>query len=292
MRLICPNCDAQYEVGEGVIPDEGRDVQCSNCGHTWFHRPSGRDPAPTRKAAGPQSAGQAPLPPPPEPIEDEEKFEAALQAALSDGDTSVDVSGSKTASERKRLDPDVASILREEAAREAEVRRSKPQPGVESQPDLGLEETGKQSGRTAATQARVTGLQEVDEDVEEFSGNADTVATGKRRELLPDIEEINSTLRPAVERTYDVSGSTAVEMTRRRLRRTGFRLGFYFAVLCAIVAAGAYVFAPELVELVPEAGPALEVYVAMADRWRLELDGALRRTIELAQSLTTSEPVE
>lgn len=36
MRLICPNCVAQYEVDEDVIPAEGRDVQCANCGHNWF----------------------------------------------------------------------------------------------------------------------------------------------------------------------------------------------------------------------------------------------------------------
>ena len=36
MRLICPNCDAQYEVPDEVIPTSGRDVQCSNCGQTWF----------------------------------------------------------------------------------------------------------------------------------------------------------------------------------------------------------------------------------------------------------------
>jgi predicted Zn finger-like uncharacterized protein len=36
MRLICPNCVAQYEVDEDVIPPEGRDVQCANCGHNWF----------------------------------------------------------------------------------------------------------------------------------------------------------------------------------------------------------------------------------------------------------------
>ncbi|MEA5159843.1 zinc-ribbon domain-containing protein [Cereibacter johrii] len=39
MRLICPNCDAQYEVSDEAIPPEGRDVQCSNCGHGWFQRP-------------------------------------------------------------------------------------------------------------------------------------------------------------------------------------------------------------------------------------------------------------
>lgn len=39
MRLICPNCSAQYEIDASLIPDEGRDVQCSNCGHTWFELP-------------------------------------------------------------------------------------------------------------------------------------------------------------------------------------------------------------------------------------------------------------
>ncbi|KEP71448.1 hypothetical protein DL1_06530 [Thioclava dalianensis] len=36
MRLVCPNCGAQYEVDDAVIPENGRDVQCSNCAHSWF----------------------------------------------------------------------------------------------------------------------------------------------------------------------------------------------------------------------------------------------------------------
>jgi predicted Zn finger-like uncharacterized protein len=36
MRLICPNCGAQYEVAGDVIPTGGRDVQCLSCGHDWF----------------------------------------------------------------------------------------------------------------------------------------------------------------------------------------------------------------------------------------------------------------
>ncbi|KUP91835.1 zinc-ribbon domain-containing protein [Tritonibacter horizontis] len=53
MRLICPNCGAQYEVPEDVIPAEGRDVQCSNCGDTWF-QPSAAMLAQTR-AQDPES---------------------------------------------------------------------------------------------------------------------------------------------------------------------------------------------------------------------------------------------
>ncbi|MEM9855677.1 MAG: zinc-ribbon domain-containing protein, partial [Pseudomonadota bacterium] len=40
MRLQCPNCDATYEVPDSVIPPEGRDVQCSNCGTAWFFNPN------------------------------------------------------------------------------------------------------------------------------------------------------------------------------------------------------------------------------------------------------------
>lgn len=39
MRLNCPGCGAQYEVEESAVPEEGRDVQCSACGHGWFQYP-------------------------------------------------------------------------------------------------------------------------------------------------------------------------------------------------------------------------------------------------------------
>ena len=36
VRLLCPKCDAEYEIPNDVIPAEGRDVQCSGCQETWF----------------------------------------------------------------------------------------------------------------------------------------------------------------------------------------------------------------------------------------------------------------
>ena len=36
MLIKCPNCDAQYEVPNDIIPTDGRDVQCSSCSKTWF----------------------------------------------------------------------------------------------------------------------------------------------------------------------------------------------------------------------------------------------------------------
>jgi predicted Zn finger-like uncharacterized protein len=36
VRLLCPKCDAEYEIPNDVIPAEGRNVQCSGCQETWF----------------------------------------------------------------------------------------------------------------------------------------------------------------------------------------------------------------------------------------------------------------
>jgi predicted Zn finger-like uncharacterized protein len=38
MRLTCPNCGADYEVPEGMLPAGGRHVQCSICHTRWFQQ--------------------------------------------------------------------------------------------------------------------------------------------------------------------------------------------------------------------------------------------------------------
>lgn len=63
MRLVCPNCAAQYNVDDRAIPPGGRDVQCSNCGHTWFQTGLGSGDRPRVRPAGTvATAGQPPAP--------------------------------------------------------------------------------------------------------------------------------------------------------------------------------------------------------------------------------------
>ena len=45
MRLTCPNCGAEYEVPEGMVPAAGRHVQCTSCHTRWFVRGAARDAA-------------------------------------------------------------------------------------------------------------------------------------------------------------------------------------------------------------------------------------------------------
>lgn len=68
LRLVCPNCEAQYEVDESVIPEAGRDVQCSNCGNTWWQlrtEPVSDDaPAEAEQPAPARAVVEAPQEPP------------------------------------------------------------------------------------------------------------------------------------------------------------------------------------------------------------------------------------
>lgn len=40
MRLICPECNALYDIADAMIPPEGREVECSACGHVWLQLPA------------------------------------------------------------------------------------------------------------------------------------------------------------------------------------------------------------------------------------------------------------
>ena len=39
MRITCPNCSAQFDVPEGAITEEGRNLRCSQCKHKWHQFP-------------------------------------------------------------------------------------------------------------------------------------------------------------------------------------------------------------------------------------------------------------
>ncbi|MEM6306551.1 MAG: zinc-ribbon domain-containing protein [Pseudomonadota bacterium] len=59
MRIICTNCDAEYDIPDEAIPDTGRDVQCSNCSHVWFVHPHSDPTKQTKTAPKPEVSPEA-----------------------------------------------------------------------------------------------------------------------------------------------------------------------------------------------------------------------------------------
>ncbi|MFD2740377.1 zinc-ribbon domain-containing protein [Sulfitobacter aestuarii] len=296
MRLICPNCDAQYEVPDEVIPAAGRDVQCSNCGQTWFqHHGSGPDEESDADAA-PEAADetdpdpQDDTPPPPDPAP-------------------------AVAPQPRQLDPSVADILRQEAEAEQAARKRRQQgETLDSQPDLGLEngadpqppsatrsvmpepgaapgpdrtptadqpdtppqgDAASDDGRSAEARARMARLRGEPIPAEPATSAA---AVSSRRELLPDIEEINSTLRSGSERPrrQSITPRRYEEPEPRKRRTGGFRAGFALVLALAAILALLYAYAPQIARAVPQVDPWLSAYVAQIDSARLALDAAVQ----------------
>lgn len=279
MRLICPNCGAQYEVPDEVIPASGRDVQCSNCGDTWFQPHADMTPASTdedrfnpAKPAAQDTADDATSPSEPEP-EQEIETEPAAHPAASD-------------TPRRGIDPDVAEILRSEAEREREVRAATAS-NLETQPDLGLDDPAVRSDehsrqiRTRMDRLRgETGLHEADDPV----SSDNDIDPKSRRNLFPDIEEINSTLNAEENRTYP--DLAALPQRAETDQKSGFGRGFRATVLVFVIAALIYVLAPRISALIPAAEAPLAQYVESVNVARLWLDQSVSRALVWISGVT------
>ncbi len=287
MRLVCPNCGAQYEVDDRVIPQGGRDVQCSNCGHTWFQRPNGTQggaSAPEMQEAQGETAAEVDVPAEAEP-------EATVETEM-DPETEIGPEPEEApqaapeetpapearARPRRTLDDNLQEVLRQEAEREARVR-ARARQKIETQEDLGLENMAPENmgpenaepappattgpattgpdRRAVAAQERMARLRGL--DVEE-----DTTASGgagARRDLLPDIEEINSSLT-------SIGSGEIIDDFAEPAKRSGFRSGFVLMLLLAMIGVALYLYALLISEKVPALSGMLAAYVELVDKAR------------------------
>jgi predicted Zn finger-like uncharacterized protein len=265
MRLVCPNCDAEYEVDASVIPQNGRDVQCSNCGTAWFQLPPDveadlRAEEALYEPPPPEVAVPAPLPESePEPVPEDH------------------IAKAPTAGPRRSLDETLLAVLREEAEREQAARVAEGEP-LQSQPDLGLQQpqvaVARRIARLKGEPVATPGVAPVP------APKAQT-----RRDLLPEIEEINSSLRASSERRSGHAAAVAETMERSR-GGAGFCSGFMLVILAALLAVAVYVMAPRLAAQIPAAAEILQHYVAAVDAGRVWLDGVMRGAIGQLRALT------
>lgn len=258
MRLTCPSCNAQYEVDDAVIPRAGRDVQCSACGNTWFQYP--REIALQMREADLDDDDDDDIEIDHE-HEDESSETAGIAAALRDPDR------------KQRIDKKVLDVLREEADREMEERR-RANSGIETQGDLGL----SRPTRSKAAPQPIYGEDDPEEpDLPPLEDDIDDdqpeQAPKNRRNLLPNIEELSSTLAPggeARELTEDLPEAAASG------GNAGFGKGITFVLLIALACVLVYIFAPLIANLVPALRGALITYVGLIDSARESVGGLLR----------------
>ena len=286
MRLTCRNCDAQYEVDDAAIPPKGRDVQCSGCGHAWFQMRVDAVPQLRPEVSAPVDPAGPDLAPAmwSDPGVHRKDDPAHTEPLTDAGPPPVLPEAQGDAGLRRRgLDDTVLEVLREEAAREAAVRRAEAPPPIEVQTDLGLAPPPPPLPPSvlAARQSFADFLVSPDE----LTLEEDTQARpASRRELFPDIEEINSTLRASSEPRGDES--EAETETYVGADRRGFRTGFLMIILIAVLLSLLYAMAPQIVAAVPASESAMQAYVDGVDWARLGVDAALQSAIRSLRSLS------
>ncbi len=272
MRLICPNCGAQYEVSDDVIPTQGRDVQCSNCGHTWFESPGASVAAEEELLADPVEEAveeTAPdLPPEPEP-------EVEPEPAPEEDDEALAPAPQHDTPRRQPLDTSIADILREEAAREEANRAAEAQSGLESQSDFGLDDMPTMTEAKKAESAERISRLKGEEAPDGITAAVAATVAGSRKELLPDIDDINATLRSESERDAPPPLPEEEEAEERR----GFRFGFFGVLLIIAILVAIYVFAEQISATVPAVEGALNAYVSAVDKLRIWFDVQMQKLL-------------
>lgn len=185
------------------------------------------------------------------------------------------------------LDDDIAGILREEAEREVSQRRNEDAlPALEPQSEMALDD-GPPSDllRERLDRMRSDGVPQSTVAATLKAAKSEPLDT-PRRERLPDIEEIKTTLRPG-----EISGGDAdvIGQTElKRIRQSGFRLGFSTLVIAAGLAVAAYVFAPQIIGAIPSSEPAMITYVDAANGVRDGIDRILARAISGINGISTA----
>ncbi|QDC11016.1 hypothetical protein FHY55_18045 [Oceanicola sp. D3] len=295
MRLVCPNCGAQYNVDDGAIPEAGRDVQCSSCGHGWFQKPEGSGEAPslaTRIASQPGPKRETTK------IATGGPDQASREAAAS--------GAPEQRTGRRALDTAVMDVLREEAEREKAARAAEsaqqPQPPAQPEP-IPVPEPAPAPAPAAEAPAPAEPEQAAPQPAPEpapapkpeerqvasethkakIRGENPVVAVAalsgravQRKEMLPDIEQINSTLRASADPSRAAEEAGAADEAEKRKAKRGFRIGFGLVAVLALAATLIYTQSPRIAAAVPAVEGPLTSYVAAVNDGRRWLDNTLR----------------
>ena len=279
MRLICPNCDAEYEVSDDAIPPGGRDVQCSNCQLSWFQteKPTipgreGSAPEPAEREDATSIADEEPATPEPEvvtPASEDTADEAAPQAPAA-----------PTEPQRRPLDDAVANILREEAS----LGTAAPVAAASAMQKPPATEAAKPAAPVKPDETRQRIAQMTEEEGGTRAGAqpaAQSAAASDEAHMrtVPSINEINATLRARAQ-ANDTSGLTEDEK-EEAVQRKGFRRGFFWVLILFAILILPYIFADQIVEALPQTSDIMASYVMKVDQLRLALS-------EFVSSLTAN----
>lgn len=228
IRLICPECATEYRLPDSVIPETGREVECTACGRVWWasrtgeeiHRPAPQRALPVVPAVIPATSdlqGSAVV-----------RHEALPRAAAQPTEAATTASGTASPGVElpplnRRLPDRVLSILRDEVEHERKARAAEDKTSAE--PGLATVATDPEWPATTITGPLFGTMQQPTEA---------TAPAEPASQNTPVIAAVPIVATPL----------TAPEKGRKR--RPGYGAGFGLAAMVAALAVALYLLAPGL----------------------------------------------
>ncbi len=300
MRLTCPNCGAEYEVPDGLVPEDGRHVQCTSCQTRWYvyggtraipsqdqiiHRLEQWRPS----AAPPPGSGPRPVaanaPPPAETAPDAgDADDAETRAAAREADAPP-APGDAEEPERGMTgaqgEPPAAQPADAAASGEAGQAPGPTAPAKPAEPPAAPEDTdisaiialkrARDRQRRASPDMAVAARAPLSGDAPPprptappDTTEAPLVATAARVRQSPRMELPSTETMPRA-----IWADSPEELQAR------YRAGLFLALLLYALALAAYLWSDDLARMAPGIGAALEAYAAGIDRVRVWIGAAI-----------------
>lgn len=280
MELICPSCEARYQLPEGAIGEKGRQVSCMNCGHGWHAFPplvlgATVSAAPKDENAGipfGPAAGAAVV------ADAVSGLRTSVATNLPGVDDEVVTSGgvpekrsnsrSEQLAEIREMLAEVQSEEQEQAARVEDIPDPTPT-SLQRVPTAPVTEAARPDPAEAPAARPVGALSEAD-DIDTLRARLQQHGDKGEKPKPVDINKLR--------RKHDRK-----ERVRKREKNSSsgaFMTGFLLVAIIAAVMIAVYVLHPAIIERMPGTEAALTEYVATIDGLRV----SVAETFEQAKS--------
>ncbi len=284
MELICPSCEARYQVPETSIGEKGRQVSCMNCGHSWHAFP----PLVLGSSAAPPTTASAGIDfhSPPRPGRNSSTFAAseAEAPAASPGPSSGPMSGppapppraaepahgpepsrSEQLAEIREM---LAEVQSEERAAAALVPddddRTRVPPGPQTGGDARRARTGQGTAEAHHAQSPAGEAHRRPAPLALEDDGSDDTDPLRRRMAMHDREADRK--QTDVERLRRRHDRRSQRQKRARDVGSGaFLTGFLLVVMIAAAMTALYMLQPQIVARMPGTQPMLDEYVRTVD---------------------------
>lgn len=259
IEIVCPSCGAQYQVPDGSIGPDGRNVTCSKCSHKWRAYPenSGEESLSLAHTEVAESSATRSEPAP---------VEAAAEQTSHGASAEVSGAASIAGGSREQQMDSIRRML-DDLKRNSE---NEPEP----EPAAAAAKPGR-ADLTARRQAEKHDFDDAEEDEVEIDPLKSRIAQlDKSGSPLKEAKRSANYDAARLRRMHEKRARRLQKAKERKQKSGAFLTGFTLVAAVAGVMVGLYVLKPQIVASSPQMAPALNEYVVTVDRYRVALDKA------------------